>query len=116
VNHVVIGAAIPLFVCALVYAAHGFRAGWKLLVFGPIAMLLSGIVAVAPDLPRPLGDLERYQAWHKASWCNLSWGHCWIDARKSVDEWRGWPVVAIAYGALVLLVAYRELRRLERGP
>ena len=112
-NEVLVGAALPLVVWFGVYAARGLRAGWKTLVFGPIAMLISGAIAVIPDMPRALGDIDRYHRWHASSWCNLCWGHCWIDARPGIDDWVGWPLVAIGTGALVLGVAYRELRRAE---
>ena len=85
--HVVVASALPLAICAVVYLARGGRAGLGLLVLGPLAMLVSGVVAVTPDLPRLWGDQVKYVDWHHASWCNLSWGHCLIDEhedRKSV--------------------------------
>jgi len=113
VNHVVIGAALPLAICAAIYLARGGRAGGWLLVLGPIAMLTSGVIAVAPDLPRLWGDQGRYAAWHHRGWCNWSWGHCWIDKHDAVENWPGWTVIAIGAGALVLGVAWRELRLVE---
>jgi hypothetical protein len=113
VNHVVVGAALPLAICAVIYAARGFRASSRLLVLGPLVMLISGVIAVIPDLPRLWGDQVKYVDWHHRSWCNLSWGHCWIDKHDAIENWPGWTVIAIVVGALVLGVAWRELRTLE---
>jgi hypothetical protein len=114
VNEVLVGAALPLLVCVAIYLAHRGRAGWKLLVFGPLAMLVSGVIGVIPDLPRMFGHVDLYYRWHHSSWCNLCWGHCWIDARPRLDDWPGWPVVGILTGAMVLAAAYRELVLAER--
>lgn len=114
-NHVVVGALLPLLVCAAVYARAGGRAGPRLLVLGPLAMLISGAWATVPDLPRLVGDMQKYQDWHHTSYCNVFWGHCWIDARPRLDEWPYYPVVAMALGAIVFTAAWRELRKLERG-
>ena len=112
-NHVVIGAALPFAICVLLYARAGGRASGRLLVLGPIAMLASGTLAVFPDLPRALHDTDRYFAWHQAAWCNVSWGHCWIDAHPESEDWLGWTVLGVLLGAAVLGAAYRELRRRE---
>jgi hypothetical protein len=114
VNEVLVGAALPFVVWLAIYLARGARAGWKLLVLGPLAMLVSGVVAVIPDLPRLLHDNDRYFAWHKSDWCNLAWGHCWIDARPGLDDWWGGPAIAFLVGAMVLGAAYRELWLAER--
>ena len=111
--HVVVASALPLAICAAIYVARGFRASGRLLLLGPLAMLVSGVVAVIPDLPRLWGDQVKYVDWHHRSWCNLSWGHCVIDKHDAIDSWPGWTLIAIAIGALVLGVAWRELRILE---
>jgi hypothetical protein len=112
-THVLIGAALPLAVCAVIYLARGRRASLRLLIVGPLVAGVSGAWAVVPDLPRALGSVDRYFAWHHASWCNVFWGHCWID-RGEVD--RPWyPLAFIAVGVVLLAVAWRELARAERG-
>jgi hypothetical protein len=115
VNHVLYGAALPLVVCAVIYVARGCRAGLRLLVLGPLAMAVSGLVGIIPDLPRLWGDHARYVDWHHRPWCSWCWGHCWVDAQERIDTWRYYPVVFVGLGALVLAVAWRELRRAERG-
>jgi hypothetical protein len=115
VNHVLYGATLPLAVCAVIYALRGWRAGPVMLVVGPLAMLASGFVAIIPDLPRLWGDHVTYRAWHTRDWCNYAWGHCWVDARESIDSWAYYPVVFLAVGGLVLVVAWRELHLAERG-
>jgi hypothetical protein len=111
VNHAVLGASAPLLLAAVYYLARGRRASLRLLVLAPALAAASALWAVAPDLPRLWGDLPRYVAWHHASWCDLAWGHCWIDAGE-VD--RPWFALAFAaVGGLLLWVAWRELRRAE---
>ena len=114
-NHVLIGAFLPFCVCAAIFVANGRRAGGKLLVFGPLAMLASGFVAIVPDLPRLWGDQVLYVDWHHARWCNLAWGHCAIDRHDRIDSWPGFAVLFVACGAVILAVAWRELRLAERG-
>jgi hypothetical protein len=115
VIHVLAGAAVPLLACVAIYAGRGFRAGWGLLVLGPLAMLASGAVAVIPDMPRLLGHQSLYNAWHRRGWCNLAWGHCWIDKHEGIEDWRWWPVIAVVVGTAVLGVALRELHLRERA-
>jgi len=112
-NHVLLGAALPLAVCAVIYVARGRRAGLRLLVLGPLIAGISGAWAVVPDMPRALGDFDRYYAWHHASWCNVFWGHCWIDKGEVDRPW--YPIAFIAIGVAILVAGWRELRRLEAG-
>ena len=113
-NHILVGAFLPLLVCAAIYVRAGGRAGPRLLVLGPLAMLVSGFWAIVPDLPRLAGDYVRYVDWHHRPWCNVFWGHCWIDRRPGIEDWPYYPVVAMAFGAIVFGVAWRELHKLER--
>jgi hypothetical protein len=112
VNHVLLGALLPLIVCAALYARAGGRASLRLLVLGPLAMGLSGAWAVVPDMPRLWGDLPLYSAIHHHPRCNVFWLHCAID-RDEVD-WAWYPVAFVALGALLLAIAWRELARVER--
>lgn len=113
-NHILLGAFLPFVVCAVIYVRGGFRAGPRLLVLGPLAMLVSGFWAIVPDLPRLVGDIDRYMTWHRSWWTNLCWGHGWIDRRDALDSWPYYPVLALALGAVVFGVAWRELYELER--
>ena len=80
----------------------------------PLAMLLSGIWAVVPDLPRLFGDTARYMDWHRRPWTNVFWAHGWIDRHDAIDSWPYYPVIALAVAALVFGAAWRELHKLER--
>ena len=52
-NHVMIGAALPLAVWAALWWARGRRASTAMLVVGPIVALASGFVAIiAPPTER----------------------------------------------------------------
>jgi hypothetical protein len=111
-NHVLLGAAIPLLVCAAIFVARGRRASLRLLILGPLAAGLSGAWAVVPDMPRVFGAMERYVAWHHARWCNVFWGHCWIDDGEVDRPW--YPLAFVAVGVVLLVVAVRELWLRER--
>jgi hypothetical protein len=112
-NHVMLGAALPLVVCAAIYLMRGRRASLRMLVLGPVAAGISGAWAVVPDMPRLFGDADLYYRMHHVRWCDVFWGHCWID-RGEVD--RPWyPLAFIAVGVVLLVVAWRELSRAERG-
>lgn len=115
-NHVLTGAALPFCVCVAIYVARGGRAGPRLLVLGPLAMLASGFVAIVPDLPRLWGDQALYVDWHHRWWCTWAWGHCWYDrpANDAIDGWAGWAVLFVAAGAVILAAAWRELALRER--
>ena len=113
-NEVLIGAALPFVVCAILYAARRGRASLRLLVLGPIAMGLSGAWAVVPDMPRLVGDLDGYFALHHHPSCNVFWFHCAID--KVETDSPLYSVGFVVVGALLLVVAGRELRRLESAP
>lgn len=112
-NHVLLGAAAPLLVCALLYLRAGGRASPRLLILGPLAMGLSGAWAVVPDMPRLWKDLAFYVELHHHPSCNLFWFHCAIDRDEVDSAW--YPVAFVFVGALLLAVAWRELARAERG-
>jgi|RhiMetdeSRZDD1v2_1073273.scaffolds.fasta_scaffold564302_2 hypothetical protein len=112
-NHVLLGATLPLLVCAALYVRAGGRASLRLLVLGPIAMGLSGAWAVVPDMPRVLHDLPWYVELHHHPRCNVFWLHCWIDRDEA--DWAWYPVAFVLLGALLLAVAWREVARTERG-
>ena len=112
-NHVLLGAAIPLLVCAAIFVARGRRASLRLLVVGPLVAGLSGAWAVVPDMPRAFGDADRYFHMHHVSWCNVFWGHCWIDRGEIDRPW--YPLAFVAVGVVLLVVALRELWLVERG-
>lgn len=116
-NHVITGAALPFAICAVIFLLRGRRAGMRLLVLGPLAMLASGFIAIIPDLPRLWGDKALYVEWHHRPWCTLAWGHCWYDRPEhdAIDGWAGWPVLFVACGAVIFAVAWRELRLRERA-
>ena len=111
-NHVLLGAALPLLVCVGLYFKAGRTASLRLLILGPLAMGLSGAWAVVPDMPRLAHDLPTYVELHHHPRCNGFWFHCWID-RDEID-WAWYPVAVGLLGALRLAIAWRELVRAER--
>jgi hypothetical protein len=109
-----LGAALPLLVSAIWYWRRGGRASVRFLIVSPMAMLASGLWAVVPDMPRLWGDVQLYHRLHYKSWANIFWGHQWIDFTPAVDEWKGYPLVFMAFCGVILAAVLRELRMSER--
>ncbi|MGQ9660729.1 MAG: hypothetical protein ACUVWX_00140 [Kiritimatiellia bacterium] len=111
-NHLALGAALPFFAAALIYAWRGWRASFLLLVLTPIAMLACALWAVAPDIPRLTGDHELYSALARDPRTNIFLWHHTIDALESDSSW---PVVTLVLmEAALLFAAWRELRMIEQ--
>ena len=112
-NHVLLGAAVPLAICAYLYARAGGRASNRLLVLGPLAMLVASVWAVAPDIPRALGYSEL--AWRLTKDPRMDWFlfHYSID---KVETESGWYAAGfLVLGMAIVGAAWRELRLRERA-
>jgi hypothetical protein len=112
-NEVLIGASLPFAITFVLYVVRGFRASNRMLVWGPVAMGLSGAWAVVPDMPRLWGDLELYNELHHHPQCWVWYFHCQID-RVETDS-PIWSVGFVAVGVLLLVAAWRELLCRERA-
>jgi len=113
VNHVMLGAALPLLVSALWYWRRGGRASVRFLLVAPAVMVASGLWAIVPDMPRAWGDVQLYHALHYKPWANIFWAHQWIDFTPSVDEWTGYPLVFLGFCGVILAAVLHELRMSE---
>jgi hypothetical protein len=112
-NHVMVGAGIPLLVCLAIYAAGKGRASFAWLVGTPVAMLLGALWALVPDIPRMLGMQELYIRMMNDPRMNVFFWHHRLDATETDTP------LAIA-GCVFLVVmlfwaAWRELRIREGG-
>lgn len=102
-----LGAALPFVVGALLYARAGFRASTRLLVWVPLIMGLLGVWAIVPDIPRALGADELYQAMRHSELSDVFFFHHTIDRVESDS-----PIYAVGFvlmGVSVLLAGWREL-------
>lgn len=111
-NQAVLGASIPFAVLVIVYLARHCRAGWKLLVGGPLLMLLGSLWATVPDLPRFWGDFALYNKLARDPRTDIFLWHHTIDQMESSNPQWALPVLLVMVGAL-LFAAWRELRAVE---
>lgn len=112
-NHVLLGASLPLAVAVLLYVRAGWRASNRLLIAGPLAMGLFGAWAIVPDIPRALGLDGLYHRMRVEPLCDVFFFHYSIDKVESDSPLYavGFVVVAVA----VLYAAWRELALREAG-
>ncbi len=111
-NQILLGATPPFLIAAVIYVARRRRASLCMLVAAPIAMLLSSVWAVVPDIPRLLGMSDLYVRLARDSRCNIFWWHYSIDNAETDSRWYAVGIVLMA--AAMLYVAWRELALLER--
>lgn len=112
-NHLFIGAVVPLLAGALCYMVLKFRAPLWLLVLVPAAMAISMLWAVAPDLPRLFGMHDLYMKLYLDPASDLFYWHYSIDLVESDSN--GWAVGLAAIVILMHAAALGELHRLEKG-
>ncbi len=111
-NQLLLGAALP-FLCGLAfYLGKKGRASLKLLIALPVAMTVSMLWAVAPDLPRLFGMSKLY---HKLAFdprCNIFYWHYSIDKIETESNLYLFGFVVLL--ALLLTAAWRELHLQEK--
>ena len=112
-NQLLIGAAVPLSIGLAIYIFKRGRASVRFLIILPIAMSLSMLWAVVPDLPRLFGMTALY---HRLSFdprCDIFYWHYSIDQIENDSSiyLLGFAVVL----ALLLGMAWRELYLREKG-
>jgi hypothetical protein len=111
-NQVVIGAAIPYLVCAVIYFARKARASMTLLVAGPLAMAACATWAVVPDIPRALGMDGLYSRLANDPRSNIFFFHYTID-RLETDSIL-YTVAFVLMALSIFAVAWREVWLVER--
>lgn len=112
-NQLILGAAIPFLVSAMIYAAARCRASMRLLLLCPLFMMAGALWAVIPDVPRVFGMSGLYFRLARAPWTDIFFFHYTID-RAEVDS-PLYVVGAVAMACSLLLVAWRELALRERN-
>jgi hypothetical protein len=111
-NHLLLGASIPLLIAGVIYAVRGFRASIIGLVVTPIFMAITMTWAVAPDLPRLLGLTDLYNQLARDPRCNIFFWHYSIDMIETESAWHS--TFFILLWVLLLFTAFRELKLRER--
>ena len=111
-NHLLLGAAIPFVFGALIYALRRCRASFRMLILIPLAMAVSMLWAVAPDLPRLFGFHSLSSRLALDPRCNIFFWHYRIDLTETESPWHtvGFVLLFVA----VVLAAWRELYLTEK--
>lgn len=111
-NQLILGAAAPFLVSAILYASARFRASMRWLVLCPLLMIAGALWAVVPDMPRLLGMSSLYSRLARAPWTDIFFFHYTID-RTEIDS-PLYVVGAVTMACCLLLAAWRELALRER--
>ncbi len=111
-NQIVMGAAIPYLVSAIIYCFRKARASMTLLVAAPLAMTACAIWAVVPDIPRALGMDSLYGRMAHDPRSNIFFMHYTID--KLETDSILYTVAFVLMALSVFVVAWREVWLVER--
>ena len=114
-NQIVIGAAGPYVISAIIYMARKARASSLFLIMAPLSMALCAIWAVVPDIPRALRMDGLYHRLAGDPRINIFFMHYTIDQMESDSIL--YTVAAVLMALSVFAVAWREvwLRERESG-
>jgi hypothetical protein len=110
-NQILLGASIPFTLAAMIYLARGRRADLALLILTPLAMTLSALWAVAPDIPRLFGRHDLYLRLSLDPRMDIFWWHHTIDKAEADSSWYAVGIALMAAG--LMLAAVRQLFREE---
>jgi len=106
-NQIVIGAAGPYLVSALIYVAHKARASLVLLIAAPLSMALCATWAVVPDIPRALRMHGLYHRMAGDPRINIFFMHYTIDQMESDSIL--YTVAFVLMALSLFAVAWREV-------
>ena len=110
-NQVFIGAATPFLVALFLYSIKKGRASLRLLILTPVFMATGVLLAVFPDIPRLLGNMELY---HKLARDTRSDIFLWHHSIDLVEGDAPWYTLGVVLMALCLIAAaWRELKQSE---
>ena len=111
-NQLFLGAAVPFAVALLVYCSRRGRASTALLVVTPLAMAVSTLWAVIPDIPRLAGMHDLYLRLSKDPRMDVFYWHYTIDLREGDSPWFAAGIVVLL--ACLLYATWREVALRER--
>ena len=106
-NQVVMGAAIPFVIAAVIYAHRRGRAGMAMLIGTPIWMGAVAVWAVIPDIPRVLHMHSLYLHLARAPWTDIFLFHYTIDRIESYSP--VYHALFLVMAAALIAAAWREL-------
>jgi hypothetical protein len=111
-NQLLLGAAIPFVIGLALYLSQRGRASIRFLLALPVAMSLSMLWAVAPDLPRLFGMSQLYHKLSLDPRCDIFYWHYSID--KVETDSNIYLIGFVILLAMLLAVVWRELYLQER--
>lgn len=112
-NHALLGASFPFIIALLWYLIRRGRASFPMLIITPLGMVVCGIWASIPDLPRLIGWHSLYAKLAEDPRINIFFWHYTIDQIETDSSWYAAGVFLL--GMSVMLAALRELKKQE-GP
>jgi hypothetical protein len=112
-NQLLLGASFPFLAAAAYYLIRKCRASRTMLILTPVAMFLSMIWAIAPDLPRLFGYNALYLKLALDPRCNIFYWHYSIDLTETDS-----PLYSLGFtimAACMLFALWREIRLAENA-
>jgi hypothetical protein len=113
VHQLLLGASVPYVIGLAAYLLRRRRVPFAALLLWPLSMALSMLWAVAPDIPRVLGNGRLYARLAFEPRCDIFYWHYSIDLTESDSPWFVVPFALV--WASLLFIAWRELRLAEAG-
>lgn len=111
-NQFVIGM-IPFFLIMIIrFFLKRFKLEIKELILHLSLMLLSGLWAIIPDLPRVIGMNKLYIKLSKTEWINIFWFHYSIDKAESGNFIYAYFIFIIIATVSTAIVVF-QLKHLE---
>ena len=110
-DQILLGAALPFLIAAVIYAWRGCRASLPMLILTPVWMVFGALWAIAPDLPRLAGHYELYHRLSRDPRMDIFFFHYTID-RLEIDSPLYHAGLVLMF-VLLLGAALREIRKRE---
>ncbi len=110
-NHALLGASIPFALALVWYLIRGRRATTAMLILTPLCMIVCGVWASIPDLPRVVGWHSLYMKLAADPRINIFFWHYTLDQIETDSSWYSAGVFLL--GMAVMLAALRELKKQE---
>ncbi|OGV82997.1 MAG: hypothetical protein A2340_14390 [Lentisphaerae bacterium RIFOXYB12_FULL_60_10] len=113
-NQLAMGMSVAWLIGIVVYARNRGKVSHRFFWITPLCMLLVGLWAIIPDLPRLAGDTALYHRMAHNPRMDIFLFHYTIDQIESDAPW-GMALLAIQAISLQIMQLL-NLRQIEKGP